>query len=296
MRKLLLIIVPFIIVSCSGRDEQFDAAGTFEATEVIVSSEANGTITELSFDEGMDIAANTIIGYIDSIQLYLKKMQLLSNVSAVGKRRLDVGKQIAALEEQIATQKYELSRMERLLDAGAGNQKQVDDINSSITVLTRQLDAQKSSLENSNASLTDEQKALEIQVAQIDDQLRKCRITSPVTGTVLSKYAEEGEFAATGKALFKVANLEVMTLRAYITATQLTELKLGQNVRVFSDFGENGSREYSGSVAWISDKSEFTPKTIQTKDERANLVYAIKVSVVNDGYLKIGMYGDIIFE
>ncbi len=296
MRKLLLIIVPFIIVSCSGRDEQFDAAGTFEATEVIVSSEANGTITELSFDEGMDIAANTIIGYIDSTQLYLKKMQLLSNVSAVGKRRLDVGKQIAALEEQIATQKYELSRMERLLDAGAGNQKQVDDINSSITVLTRQLDAQKSSLENSNASLTDEQKALEIQVAQIDDQLRKCRITSPVTGTVLSKYAEEGEFAATGKALFKVANLEVMTLRAYITATQLTELKLGQNVRVFSDFGENGSREYSGSVAWISAKSEFTPKTIQTKDERANLVYAIKVSVVNDGYLKIGMYGDIIFE
>ena len=295
MRKLLLIIIPFIIVSCSGRDEQFDASGTFEATEVIVSGEATGRITELSFEEGMDVVANTVIGYIDSTQLYLKKMQLLSNVSAVGKRRLDVGKQIAALEGQISTQKYELSRMERLLAAGAGNQKQVDDINSSITVLGRQLDAQRSSLENSNASLTDEQKALEIQVAQIDDQLQKCRIASPVTGTILSKYAEEGEFAATGKALFKVANLDIMTLRAYITSAQLTELKLGQIVKVLSDFGDSGSREYSGTVTWISDKSEFTPKTIQTKDERANLVYAIKVSVVNDGYLKIGMYGDLIF-
>jgi HlyD family secretion protein len=295
MRKLLLIIAPFIIISCSGRDERSDASGTFEATEVIVSAEANGRITGSTFDEGMEVVAGNVIGYIDSTQLYLKRSQLLLNVSALGKRRIDVGKQIAVLDERISAQNYELSRMERLLAAGAGNQKQVDDIKASIAVLERERDAQKLSLENSNASLSDEQKALEIQVAQIDDQLMKCRITSPVTGTILSKYADEGEFAATGKALFKVANLEVMTLRAYITAAQLTELKLGQSVRVLSDFGDSGNREYNGTVTWISDKSEFTPKTIQTKDERANLVYAIKVTVVNDGYLKIGMYGDIIF-
>lgn len=296
MKRISILLASVLMVACSDKSNQSDASGSFEATEIVVSAEANGKLLELNFEEGQVVNDGDLLGKIDSTQLYLKRLQLLSNVSAVGKRRLDVNKQIAAIEEQIATQKRERQRVERLIAAKSGNQKQLDDINASIAVLEKQLAAQKSSIENSNASITDERSALELQVAQLDDQLVKTRIVSPASGTVLAKYAEAGEVTAAGRPICKIADLSKMTLRAYITSAQLTQVKLGQQVTVKTDFGETESRLYKGQIVWISDKSEFTPKTIQTKDERANLVYAIKIAIPNDGYLKIGMYGDVIFS
>jgi len=236
-----------------------------------------------------------VVGSIDSVQLYLRKMQLISNEKSIVVRRPDVQKQIAAVVQQIATAKTERTRVINLLKANAANQKQLDDINAQIAVLEKQLDAQKTTLVTTNQGITDDTQGLKLQVAQIEDQLYKCRITSPINGTVLVKYAEMGEVAAPGKALFKIADTENMILRAYVTADQLTQLKEGQKVKVFADFGEDKSREYAGTLSWISSNSEFTPKTIQTRDERANLVYAVKINVKNDGYLKIGMYGNVKF-
>lgn len=295
MKRITFLLVSVLLVACSNQSETSDASGSFEATEIVVSAEANGKLLELNFEEGQVVNDGELLGKIDSTQLYLKRLQLLSNVSAVGKRRLDVNKQIAAIEEQIATQKRERQRVERLIAAKSGNQKQLDDINASIAVLEKQLAAQKSSIENTNASITDERSAMELQVAQLDDQLAKTRIVSPTSGTVLAKYAEAGELTAAGRPICKIADLSKMFLRAYITSAQLTQINLGQQVTVSTDFGETESRQYTGQIIWISDKSEFTPKTIQTKDERANLVYAIKIAVANDGYLKIGMYADVIF-
>lgn len=293
IKFIILVGLGIILFSCGQGKDNYDATGVFEATEVIVSAEANGKIEKLNLMEGQDVTSHDILGYIDTTQLYLKKMQLLANKGAVKSRRTDVPRQIAATRQQITTQKNELKRFENLVKANAANQKQVDDINAQILVLERQLAAQTETLENSNKSVTEESSALEIQVAQIDDQLLKSVITSPIKGTILSKYAEEGELAAQGRALFKVADIENMFLRAYITASQLTQMKIGQEVSVSSDFGEDGRREYKGVITWISDKSEFTPKTIQTRDERANQVYAVKIAVKNDGYLKQGMYGEM---
>lgn len=295
MKKITFLFALVMLFACSNHSKQSDASGSFEATEIVVSSEANGKLLELNFEEGQTVKDGDLLGRVDSTQLYLKRLQILSNVSAVGKRRLDVNKQIAAIEEQIAVQQRERQRAERLIAAKSGNQKLLDDINASIAVLEKQLAAQKSTLENSNASITDERSALELQVAQLDDQLSKTRIVSPANGTVLAKYAEAGELTAAGKPICKIADLSKMILRAYITSAQLTQIKLGQQVNVSTDFGETESRQYAGNIVWISDKSEFTPKTIQTKDERANLVYAIKIAIPNDGYLKIGMYGDVFF-
>lgn len=279
--------------ACTRGDGDFDASGTFEATEVVVSAEASGRIMAFTALEGDVQSVGQSVGYIDSVQLFLTKCQLLASAKAVVSRRPDVGKQIAAIKQQIATQQREKQRAENLIAARAGNQKQLDDINAQIDLLNKQLVAEESTLEKSVTGVNEESSALEIQVAQVEDQLQKCRIVSPVSGTVLVKYAQQGELATVGKPLFKLADVEHLFLRAYITSAQLTELKLAQSVKVFSDFGRDGRREYSGKVAWISDKSEFTPKTIQTKDERANLVYAVKIAVKNDGYLKIGMYGDL---
>lgn len=279
--------------ACTRGDGDFDASGTFEATEVVVSAEASGRIMAFTALEGDVLSVGQSVGYIDSVQLFLTKCQLLASAKAVVSRRPDVAKQIAAIKQQIATQQREKQRAENLIAARAGNQKQLDDINAQIDLLNKQLVAEESTLEKSVTGVNEESSALEIQVAQVEDQLQKCRIVSPVSGTVLVKYAQQGELATVGKPLFKLADVEHLFLRAYITSAQLTELKLGQSVKVFSDFGRDGRREYSGKVAWISDKSEFTPKTIQTKDERANLVYAVKIAVKNDGYLKIGMYGDM---
>ncbi len=290
---LLMVASVFFTFSCGGKEGEYDASGTFEATEIIVSSEANGKILSLDIIEGQQLEAGSIVGTIDSTQLYLKKRQLLTSVRGVEVRRPEYKKQIAAIEQQIATQINEKARVERLVKAEAANQKQLDDINSSISVLQKQLEAQKSSLTTTTSGMSEDAAAIMIQVDQLNDQLSKCRILSPIKGTILVKYAEAGELTGNGKPLFKIADIENMILRAYITSDMLTKLKLNQDVKVFADFGEKEMREYSGKIVWISDKAEFTPKTIQTKKERANLVYAVKISVKNDGYLKIGMYGEV---
>ena len=292
-KYLLSALFLLALSACGNGKGDYDASGTFEATEVIVSSEANGKIMQFNVEEGQLLTSGKEVGYIDSLQLYLKKMQLLASGKAVANKSTDVNKQIAAIREQISKAEYEKKRSENLLKENAATQKQIDDIDSQIAVLKKQLEAQISTLQRGNASVTEESSAYEIQVAQLEDQLQKCRISSPIDGTVLAKYAEAGELAAQGKPLFKVADVKDMFLRAYITADQLSQLKLGDKVKVFSDLGEDDRREYEGIITWISDKSEFTPKTIQTRDERANLVYAIKIAVKNDGYLKIGMYGEM---
>lgn len=284
------------LAACNRGDGDFDATGTFEATEILVSSEANGKIMELNIEEGDRLDAGALVGYVDSTQLYLKKMQLSAGLRSVDIRKPDIRKQIAALEQQIATARTEQQRMENLVKAKAGNQKQVDDIVNNIKYLQKQLDAQYSTLNKTTGGADAEAEGILYQIMQLDDQLQKSRIVNPQAGTVLVKYAEPGEVTAAGKPLYKIADTDLLYLRAYITSDQLSTLKQGQTVRVFADYGENDRREYPGTITWISDKSEFTPKGIQTKDERANLVYAIKIAVKNDGYLKIGQYGETMFE
>lgn len=284
------------LAACNRGDGDFDATGTFEATEILVSSEANGKIMELNIEEGDRLDAGALIGYVDSTQLYLMKMQLSAGLRSVDIRKPDIRKQIAALEQQIATARTEQQRMENLVKAKAGNQKQVDDIVNNIKYLQKQLDVQYSTLNKTTGGADAEAEGILYQIMQLDDQLQKSRIVNPQAGTVLVKYAEPGEVTAAGKPLYKIADTDLLYLRAYITSDQLSTLKQGQTVRVFADYGENDRREYPGTITWISDKSEFTPKGIQTKDERANLVYAIKIAVKNDGYLKIGQYGETVFE
>ena len=284
------------LAACNRGDGNFDATGTFEATEILVSSEANGKIMELNIEEGDRLDAGAMVGYIDSTQLYLKKMQLSAGLRSVDIRKPDIRKQIAALEQQIATARTEQQRMENLVKAKAGNQKQVDDIVNNIKYLQKQLDAQYSTLNKTTGGVDAEAESILYQIMQLDDQLQKSRIVTPQAGTVLVKYAEPGEVTAAGKPLYKIADTDLLYLRAYITADQLSTLKQGQTVRVFADYGADEQREYPGTITWISDKSEFTPKGIQTKDERANLVYAIKIAVKNDGYLKIGQYGETVFN
>jgi HlyD family secretion protein len=293
MHIVLAGISVLVLAGCGSTKDTVDASGAFEATEILVSSEATGKILEFALAEGDELKAGDPVGRIDAVQLNLKKEQLLANIKGVESRRPDVEVQIAAIRQQIETAQTEKKRVQNLLKAEAANQKQLDDIDAQIATLEKQLDAQRTSLLSSSRGLTEDSLALELQIEQLDDQIAKCTIASPITGTVLVKYAQRGEVAVAGKALFKIADLEQMYLRAYITASQLTTVKLGDAVPVFADFGEKGSRAYTGKITWISDKAEFTPKTVQAKDERANLVYAVKVAVPNDGYLKIGMYGGI---
>ena len=296
-QKSLFLAAALVLLLCACRhkNELIDASGTFEATEVVVSSEANGKIIEYNLHEGDKVIAGLPVGLIDTIQLSLTRKQLVASVNAVESRTQDPSKQTGQIRTQISTQKRERERVKRLLAADAANAKQLDDINAAIAMLERQLAAAEANISQGNLAVAAEITSLWTQVAQVDDQLRKCYITSPINGTILAKYAEAGELTGIGKPLFKVADIENMTLRAYITASQLTKIKLGQKVTILADYGEGGYRNYEGTITRISDKSEFTPKTIQTRDERANLVYAIKVSFINDGYVKIGMYGDIIF-
>ena len=296
-KKILCILGYYVIfllfVACTSNKTKYDAEGNFESTEVIVSAESTGRIMSFDLSEGQHVNAGEKIGVIDSVQLYLSKLQLEKNASSIHNNRPDVQKQIAAIEEQLRKQKVEFLRLEKLFNDGAATQKQLDDVNSQIAVLEKQLDAQKSTLQNSVSSINDQSLSVDMQIAQINNKLSKCTIYSPVSGIVLSKYVEEGEFATIGKHLFKVANLDKVFLRAYITSSQLSKIKLGQKVQVYADFGGNNVYKYDGVVEWISQKSEFTPKNIQTDDERENLVYAVKISVNNDGNIKLGMYGGI---
>ena len=257
-------------------------------------AEANGRILFFNAEEGDTVAADSLLGCIDTMQLYLTRQQLLMTEKSVLDNRPDVAGQLEVMEEQLRKLAAEKDRVSRLLADGAATRKQMDDIISQEAVLEKQLAAQRSSLDNSVSSLDAQSAGIRMQVAQIDDQLSKCRIISPVSGTILTKYSEAGEFAAAGRPLFKVADLDRVYLRAYLTSAQLAGVSLGQKVKVYSDYGGNNVREYDGTITWIAGQSEFTPKNIQTEDERENLVYAVKVAVENDGYIKLGMYGGLV--
>lgn len=282
-----------IFASCRNKDVDYDASGVFETTEVIVSSRGTGEIVSLNVEEGQTVAANQPLGALDMTQLVLKKQQLNAGKDAATSRRLNTATQVAALRQQIANLQQEEARFKALLRDGAATQKQVDDIGYQIATLQRQLSAANEQVSTANQSIDGQSAGFDAQIGQVDDMMQQAVITSPINGIILSKYAEAGEFAVPGRALFKVADVSDMKLRAYITADQLTGLKIGQKVKVYADQGENGRKEYDGTVSWISSEAEFTPKTIQTRDERSNLVYAIKITVHNDGLIKRGMYGDV---
>ena len=293
MKRIIYIAAAMLAASC-GTEAEFDAQGTFEATEVVVSSEATGRILNFEVEEGMAVEANQMVGAIDSVQLHLQRKQLVAQQSALLGSRPDVKKQVAALREQIAKQNEELRRVENMLKDGAATKKQKDDIEAQIKILERQLDATLSTLDKNTSTINNNSAALEAQIAALDDRISKCRIISPVGGTVLVKYAEAGELASVGKPLMKIADLDNIYLRSYFTSDQLAKVNLGDEVKVVADFGGEERYDYTGRVAWISSESEFTPKTIQTKDSRANLVYAVKIAVENDGRLKIGLAGEVV--
>ncbi len=293
-RKYLCIAALVVLsISCNSHSNEPDASGVFEATEIIVSSEASGRILSMEVQEGDELELNQLIALIDTTQLYLKLKQLEASVKGVRSRNPNVGVQIAATQQQIETARREKTRMENLVNAGAANPKQLDDVVAQLQTLEKQLAAQRESLQNTSAGIGNDADALAVQMAQIEDQLQRCFLRSPMTGTVLVKYAEPGEYVSVGKPVLKMADTRNMILRVYVTADQLSSISIGQKVNVLAEVGESDSKRYEGTVIWISDKSEFTPKTIQTQDERANLVYAVKVAVKNDGFLKIGMYGGI---
>lgn len=285
-------LLSLLAVGCGNRDD-FDATGTFEATEVTVSAEANGRILCFDVEEGDSVEAAVPVGAIDTVQLYLQKLQLERQVASARSSRPDVRKQATALREQIAQQQTERRRVENLLKDGAAPTKQLDDIDAQLKILQGQLDALLSTLHNNLASIDENSSAIELQIAQIEDRMSKCRIVSPVGGTVLAKYAEAGELAAVGRPLMKVADLGQVYLRAYFTSEQLSSLRLGQQVTVTADFGGDERIDYPGRITWIASESEFTPKSIQTRNSRANLVYAVKIAVKNDGRLKLGLYGEV---
>ena len=290
------LLTALSIVSCGGEKKEYDATGTFEATEVTVSAEQNGKLLQFDANEGDRIEAGRQVGLIDTVQLYLKARQIGATKLVYASQKPDAAKQAAATRQQLAKAREEYDRFAALVRDGAANRKSLDDARSQVEVLRRQLDAQLSALSTSTSSLEAQMGTADIQKLQVADQLRKCRVTAPITGTVLEKYAEKGEFAAVGKPLFKMADTGNMFLRAYITSSQLRTVRIGQAVKVFADYGGKEKKEYQGHVTWISSKSEFTPKTILTDDERADLVYAVKIAVKNDGYIKIGMYGEAKFR
>lgn len=292
--KISFIIISLVLLVTSCKEErQFDASGSFEAEEFIISSEGMGKIEFFSIEEGQLLQAGAIVGCIDTTQLYLKKKQLEAQIGAVLSRKPDIRVQIASLEEQIASILKEKERFTKLVKSDAATQKQLDDIENQYKMLQKQLQAQQSQLAITSDGISKESVPMRVQMEQIEDQIRKCIIINPINGTVLTRYAKANEITANGKPLYKIADLTTIILRAYISGDQLPKVKLNQKVKVFTDNGDGTFQETTGIITWISDKAEFTPKTIQTKNERANLVFAIKVSVVNDGKFKIGMYGEI---
>lgn len=294
MKTSFIFPLALLAAACQSQTE-YNATGTFESTEIIVSAENSGKLFYLNAEEGMWFTSGTEVGLIDTVQPYLRKLQLEANMQSVNSQRPDIQKQIAAIQEQIATSRREQKRTQNLLKANAANQKELDDWSAQIAVLQSQLEAQTSSLENNTASLTAQGKSIAVQIAQAEDNLRKCHIITPIDGTILAKYAEPGEFVSTGKPLFKIADMKHLFLRAYVTSSQLADITLGDAVTVFADFGDDIKFEYEGKITWIADEAEFTPKTILTDDERANQVYAVKIAVLNDGKIKLGMYGEVRF-
>ena len=297
MKKTMLTAAAAILLAaCGNNEKEYDATGTFEATETTVSAEQSGTLMRFDVSEGDEIAAGKEVGLVDTTQLWLKIQQMGATKAVYQSQKPDMEKQIAATRQQLAKAKTEQQRYEELVKDGAAPRKMLDDATSQVAVLQKQLDAQVSTLNTQLSTLNSQLSTVDVQVSQLRNQLEKCHIVTPIAGTVLEKYVEEGEFVATGKPLFKMADVQQMFIRAYITSAQLQSIKIGQQAKVFADYGDGQRKEYEGKVTWISSRSEFTPKTILTDDERADLVYALKVAVKNDGYIKIGMYGEVSFK
>ena len=312
-----------VLASCGKKEKEFDATGTFEATEVTVSAKSTGELEMFNLTEGQTLEAGIQVGNIDITQLTLKKNelatassqlaankeQLRSNRRATDSKQLDLQKQVASLKQQIANAQRERQRFAELVKDGAVPRKQLDDINYQISVLEKQLSATTDQLAATNRSLAEQsagigaqisgieaqQQGINVQQAQLDDQIANATVRTPIRGTVLEKYVEQGEFVSVGKPLFKMADVDNMFIRAYVTSAQLQNIKVGQACKVFADYGDGKKKAYEGTVSWISSRSEFTPKTILTDDERADLVYAVKIAIKNDGFVKIGMYGEVKF-
>ncbi len=292
---LNLIILP-LLFACSGNNDSADAYGNFEAVEIIVSSEGTGKLLSLVPEEGDVLKKNEVVGLIDTFQLYLKKQQLFASIQAIGAKTQDVDLQIDVFQKQKANLLREKIRVEKLLQDSAATTKQYDDILGEIDVVEKKIKATKSQLNTSNRGLMSEVKPIEYQIRQLEDQISKCVITNPSAGTVLSKYAYEGEVTGFSKPLYKIADLSTITLRAYVSGDQLSEIAIGQNVQVKIDQPDGDMKTYEGKISWISSTAEFTPKVIQTRDERVNMVYAFKIRVKNDGSLKIGMPGEVFLK
>ena len=292
--KKILYIFPIILTlfSCNKKDN-YDATGIFEATTVTISSETAGKIESMPVFEGDSVSKGELIAHVDTTMFSIQLKQLMSQRKSTESSSPDISAQAAALRSQIAHQEQECARFGRLLEDGATTQKTYDDATAYLKTLQGQLEALLSSLNKSKTSINDNSEAIYFQTEQIREQIEKCIIKSPLSGTVLIKYAEPGEYAIPGKPLYKIADMENIYLRSYFTCDQLAKLKLGQKVTVIADFGGDEQFEYPGIITWISDESEFTPKSIQTKDSRANLVYAVKIAVKNDGRLKLGQYGEV---
>lgn len=294
--KLIMAVGLAMLASCGNNEKEYDATGTFEATEVTVSAEQSGTLVRFDVNEGDEIASGKEVGLVDTTQLWLKVQQMDAAKAVYRSQKPDMEKQIAATRQQLAKARQEEQRYRELVADGAAPSKMLDDATSQVAVLQKQLDAQIATLNTQLSTLDSQLSTVDVQVSQLRDQLQKCHIVTPIAGTILEKYVEQGEFVATGKPLFKMADVQQMYIRAYITSSQLQNIKVGQKAKVFADYGDGQRKEYDGTVTWISSRSEFTPKTILTDDERADLVYALKVAVANDGYIKIGMYGEVSFK
>lgn len=288
MKNILTILATLALVSCNNSDNEADAYGNFEATEVTISAESNGKIEFLNLDEGMQLEKNAIIGQIDTVQLYLNKKQLLASKSIIYSKSANVLSQRNVEQERLKTAKIEQNRITTMFNENAATQRQVDEITGKVKVLQQQIN----SVETQNAPIINEVKSIEVQIEKINDQLNKSKIINPISGTVLAQYAEPNEITSYGKPLYKIADLSEMTLRVYFSETQLSSIKVGQELNVSIDEND-GAKTYKGKISWISSSAEFTPKVIQTKEERVNLVYAVKVIVKNDGSLKIGMPAEV---
>lgn len=296
MKKIIAMAgVALMLNACGRKERQYDATGVFEATETTVYAEQTGALLTFNVEEGDTVGQNREVGLIDTTQLWLKMKQAEAMKSVYQSQKPEQEKQIAVTRQQLAKAKQDQQRYKELVADGAAPAKMLDDANSQVKVLQRQLDAQLSSLRVNTNALDKQMAATDVQAEQLRDQIRKCHILVPAKGTVIEKYVERGEFVSAGKPLFKMADTENMFIRAYVTSAQLENIKTGQKATVFADYGNGGKKEYEGRVTWISSRSEFTPKTILTDDERADLVYAVKVAIKGDGYVKMGMYGEVLF-
>lgn len=297
MKKLMIMAVGLaMLASCETKEKEFDATGVFEATETTVFAEQSGALMTFDVNEGDVIAQGKEVGLIDTTQIWLKIQQTGATKGVYQGQKPDIEKQIAVTRQQLTKARQDQQRYKELVADGAAPSKMLDDATNQVSVLQKQLDAQISSLNTQLSTLNSQLSTVNVQEDQLRDQLRKCHISTPMSSTVLEKYVERGEFVTTGKPLFKLADTENMFIRAYVTSAQLKDIKVGQQAKVFADYGDGQKKEYEGKVCWISSKSEFTPKTILTDDERADLVYALKVAIKNDGYVKIGMYGEVKFN